>query len=127
MKERIDLYKDHEAKCKEQIQRCSKVHGNLVVIDLRDEETIWAGNCSIIYALYPQCNLSIHILWGLKKQNTVFATGKSIFDRSSATNVGNLMLSYGGGGHAVAGTCQIDTDRADGVLQELITKINADG
>lgn len=125
--ERSELYFEHEAKFKDQIQRCAKVYGNLVVLDLRHEETIFAGNRFVIYALFPQCNISIHVLWGLKQQNTVFATGKSIFDRRSATNVGELMLQYGGGGHLAAGTCQVDNDKADAVLPELIAKINADG
>ena len=127
VKERVDLYFEHEPKAVEQIQRCSTVHKNLVVLDLRNEETIYATNRFMIYALFPQTNISIHILWGVQKQNTVFATGKSILDRGSKTNVGELMLTYGGGGHHAAGTCQIANDKAEGVLQELIAKINADG
>ena len=127
VKERVDVYFEHEEKFKAQIQRCATVHKNLVVLDLRTEETIWAGNRFMIYALYPQCNISIHVLWGLKQQNTVFATGKSIFDRGSKTNVGELMLKYGGGGHQAAGTCQVANDRAVEVLQELVDQINADG
>jgi nanoRNase/pAp phosphatase (c-di-AMP/oligoRNAs hydrolase) len=57
----------------------------------------------------------------------VFAVGKSILDRSSRTDVGTLMLAYGGGGHEAAGTCQIDNDRAAAAQQELIGRINADG
>lgn len=124
--ERVDLYRAHEAKAKEQIRRCSTVHDNLVVLDLREEETIYATNRFMIYALFPQCNISIHVMWGLKKQNTVFAIGKSILDRSSNTNVGELCLSYYGGGHSAAGTCQVDNHEAPMVLQELIAKINAD-
>ncbi len=127
VKERVELYFEQEALFKEQVERCATVHGNLVVLDLRDEETIHAGNRFVIYALYPQCNISIHVLWGLKQQNTVFATGKSIFDRSSKTNVGKLMLKYDGGGHQAAGTCQINNDMAEQTLQELIRQINADG
>ena len=67
----------------EQTLRCATVHGNLVVLDLRDEEVIHPTNRFMIYALFPQCNISIHVLWGCKQQNTVFATGKSILDRSS--------------------------------------------
>lgn len=81
----------------------------------------------MIYAMYPQCNISIHVLWGFKKQNTVFAVGKSIVKRDSKTNVGELMLKYGGGGHTAAGTCQIDHDKAPEVLQELIDQITKDG
>ena len=127
VKERVDLYFEHAAKAKEQIQRCTTVHKNLAVLDLRDEETIWATNRFMIYALFPQTNISIHVLWGVQKQNTVFATGKSILDRSSKTNVGELMLQYGGGGHPAAGTCQVDNDKAVDTLAALIARINADG
>lgn len=127
VKERVDLYFEHAPKFREQLERCGAVHGNLVVLDLRKEETIYAGNRFLIYALYPSCNISIHVMWGLKQQNTVFATGKSILDRSSKTNVGELMLKYGGGGHEAAGTCQVDNDRAETVLTELIARITADG
>lgn len=127
VKERVDLYFDQETKAVEQIRRCSTVHGNLVVLDLREEETIWATNRFMIYALYPDCNISIHQMWGLKKQNTVFAVGKSILNRSSNTNVGELCLQYGGGGHLNAGTCQVDNDNAESALQEIVSKINADG
>ncbi len=125
--ERIDLYFEHTAQAREQIERCTKVHKNLAVLDLRGEETIFACNRFMIYAMYPETNISIHAMWGLQKQNTVFATGKSILDRSSKTNVGELMLKYGGGGHNAAGTCQIANDQAEAVLAELIAKINQDG
>lgn len=127
VKERVDLYFEHQMKFREQIERCSTVHGNLVVLDLRKEETIWAGNRFVVYALFPHCNISTHILWGKNKQNTVFAIGKSILNRTSKTHIGNLCLKYGGGGHEAAGTCQIENLRAEEVLQELIDKINADG
>lgn len=127
VKERVDLYREHEDKAKEQITRCATVHGNLVILDLRDEEQIWATNRFVIYALFPQCNISIHQMWGKQKQNVVFAIGKSILDRGSKTHVGELCLKYDGGGHIAAGTCQIDTDKADGVREELVTKITADG
>ena len=125
--ERVEFYQEHDALFKDQLERCATVHDNLVVLDLREEETIYAGNRFVIYAVYPQCNISIHEMWGLKKQNTVFAIGKSILDRSSKTNVGELCLSYGGGGHMAAGTCQVENDQSDSVLQELIGKITSDG
>ncbi len=125
--ERVALYHEQEVQFKEQLKRCSTVHGNLVVLDLRNEDVIHAGNRFMIYAVFPDCNISIHTLWGREKQNTVFATGKSIFDRSSKTSVGELMLKYNGGGHSAAGTCQVDNDKAEQVLGELIAAITADG
>jgi nanoRNase/pAp phosphatase (c-di-AMP/oligoRNAs hydrolase) len=127
VRERMDLYFEHEDKCREQINRCATVHNNLVVLDLRHEEIIYAGNRFVIYALFPEANISIHVLWGLKNQNTVLATGKSILNRTSNTKIGELMLHYGGGGHANAGTCQVENEQAETILQQLITRINADG
>jgi nanoRNase/pAp phosphatase (c-di-AMP/oligoRNAs hydrolase) len=123
IEERIELYRQHETQFREQLLRCSKVHRDLVVLDLRNEPTIFAGNRFMIYALFPQCRVSTHVLWGVKQQNTVFAIGKSIIDRSSPIDVGAICLSYGGGGHAAAGTCQVDNDRADAVMAELIGKL----
>ena len=125
VKERVELYFDHAVQAKAQIQRCATVHNKLVVLDLRNEDTIYATNRFMIYALFPQTNISIHVLWGVQKQNTVFATGKSILDRSSGINVGELMLKYGGGGHHAAGTCQVENDQADAKLKEIIAQINA--
>ena len=127
VKERVDLYLEHDAKAKEQIKRCATVHGNLVVLDLLEEETIYTTNRFVIYALYPESNISIHKMWGLKKQNTVFAIGKSILNRTSNTNVGELCLKYGGGGHMNAGTCQHENGQADQALQDIIKIINQDG
>ena len=127
VKERIEIYHAHADLAHDQLKRCSTVYNNLVVLDLRNEETIWATNRFMIYALYPQCNISIHVMWGVQKQNTVFATGKSILDRGSKTDVGALMLEFGGGGHNAAGTCQVDNDKAEDSLRTLIKRINADG
>jgi nanoRNase/pAp phosphatase (c-di-AMP/oligoRNAs hydrolase) len=69
----------------------------------------------------------MHVMWGKQKQNTVFAIGKSILNLGSKTDVGRLCLDYGGGGHTAAGTCQVETERAEEVMKELIAKITADG
>ena len=127
VKERVDLYREHHEKAVEQIKSCSTVHGNVVVLDLRQEEMIYACNRFLIYALFPETNISVHVIWGVKKQNTVLAVGKSIFNRTSKTNIGDLMLKRGGGGHENSGTCQVDNDQSDKVLAELIEQMTADG
>ena len=125
--ERAALYREHAAAAQQQLFGRSAVHRNLVVVDLRRDEIVHPTNRFMVYALYPDCNLSLHVLWGLRRQNTVFAMGKSIVTRSSRTDVGALMLSYGGGGHAAAGTCQVANAEAERVLGELIARVNADG
>jgi nanoRNase/pAp phosphatase (c-di-AMP/oligoRNAs hydrolase) len=55
----------------------------------------------------------------------VLAVGKSILNRTSGADIGALMLSYRGGGHANAGTCQVAHDEADRVVEELVGQLNA--
>jgi nanoRNase/pAp phosphatase (c-di-AMP/oligoRNAs hydrolase) len=125
IKERVDLYRQHESRFREQLLRCARVHQDLVALDLRNEETIYAGNRFMAYALFPKCRVSMHVLWGIKQQNTVFAIGKSIIDRTSPVDIGALCLTYGGGGHIAAGTCQIDNARAADIMAELIGKLTS--
>ncbi len=121
--ERVELYREHSAKFADQIKRCTTIYGETAVLDLRGEETIYAGNRFMIYALFPDVTVSMHVLWGREKQNTVFAVGKSIIKRSSRANIGKLMLEYGGGGHIAAGTCQVANDQAEQVKDDLVKKL----
>ena len=96
----------------------------MVVLDLRNEETIYAGNRFMIYALYPETEISVHVAWGFQKQNTAVMIGKSILNKASQVNIGELCLRYGGGGHRNAGTCQLDNDTVDKQLPEIIAALN---
>lgn len=68
--------------------------------------------------------MSIHVMWGLKQQNTVFTIGASIVNRSSTINIGEFCLAYGGGGHRNAGTCQVANEVAGKTLKEIIEKMH---
>ena len=120
VKERVELFFVQQEIFKRQIQNCAEVYDKLVIVNLQNEDTIYAGNRFMVYALYPECNISIHQMWGRQKQNSVFAVGKSVLNRTCPINIGELMLRYEGGGHANAGTCQIDNAQAVEVKQELI-------
>ena len=123
VKERVELYFVQQEIFKRQIQHCAEVYDKLVIVNLQNEETIYAGNRFMVYALYPDCNISIHQMWGRQKQNCVFAVGKSVLNRTCSINIGELMLRYEGCGHANAGTCQINNEQAEEVKQELIDVI----
>jgi len=125
VKERVDLFFTQHEAFRAQLQRVATVHDNLVVLDLRNEEVIYAGNRFVVYAMFPQCDLSMHVMWGREKMNTVYTVGKSIFDRRNKVDVGALMLQYGGGGHHAAGTCQGPNETADALKTELIGKLVA--
>lgn len=124
IKERVDLYFEQEKLFKEQLQRIAKVDGDCVILDLRNEEVIHAGNRFMIYALYPEAKYSVHVVWGFKKQNTAVMIGKSIINKSGVVDIGQLCLAYGGGGHHNAGTCQLSNDDVDTLLPSIIMAIN---
>jgi len=123
VKERVNLFFEYEEQFKQQLQTCGEVYDNILVVRLKDEEMIYPGNRFMKYALFPDTNISVQVIWGLKKQNTVFTVGKSIFNKSSDVNIGELMLEYGGGGHRNAGTCQVENDVAEEKLAEIIEKL----
>ncbi len=125
VQERVLRYNQQEALYKQMIQANSRVDGKVLIIDLRHEDEIVTGNRFVEYSLFPDVITSVRILWGLNKQNTVFAVGHSIINRASKVNVGSLMLKNGGGGHFQVGTCQVDNERVDEALQEVVAALNA--
>ena len=124
VKERVDLYFEQAELFVEQLKRIAVLHDKVVVLDLRDEEIIHAGNRFMIYALFPETQISVHVAWGFRKQNTAVMIGKSIINKGSTVDIGELCLKYGGGGHHNAGTCQLDNDIVDRELPEIISALN---
>ena len=124
VKERVVLYFEQADLFTEQLKRIAKVHGKVVVLDLREEEIIHAGNRFMIYALYPETQISVHVAWGFRKQNTAVMIGKSIVNKASDADIGELCLKYGGGGHRNAGTCQLENDEVDAKLPDIIAALN---
>ncbi len=127
VKERVQRYFEQEGPYKEMLKAHSHADGNVIILDLRDVDEILSGNRFIIYTLYPEQNISVRVIWGKGKQNTVFTVGHSIINRTSKTDVGSLMLKYGGGGHRTVGTCQVPHDESDKALKDLVEKMKKDG
>jgi nanoRNase/pAp phosphatase (c-di-AMP/oligoRNAs hydrolase) len=123
--ERAELYRAQSELFVEQLHRVSRQHRDVVVVDLRDEEVICAGNRFMVYALFPEARISVHVIWGKQKLNTVLAVGKSILDRSSPVDIGSVMLRYGGGGHVAAGTCQVAHAESERALAEILAAVSA--
>ncbi|MEF2229523.1 MAG: exopolyphosphatase [Pseudodesulfovibrio sp.] len=127
VRQRIEKYHKDEPKFIQMLKDSATVYGNAVVLDLRDQDPIYCGSRFMVYTLFPDCNVSIRVIWGFKRQNVVFTVGHSILNRTSKTDVGKLMLSLGGGGHRAVGTCQVTEAEVSSTLKKLIEKINADG
>ncbi|KEO81993.1 exopolyphosphatase [Tumebacillus flagellatus] len=127
VKERVDRYFELDREFRAMLLQYTRTDGNVIITDLRGVETIYPGNRFMVYALFPEQNISIWAIDGKAKQNAVFACGHSIINRTSQTDVGALMLANGGGGHKPAGTCQVPYAEADTVLQQLIDTMKANG
>jgi len=108
---------------KAQLLRCASVHKNLVVVDLRREATIYPGNRFMLYALFPECNVSLQIMRHHAGAGTCFVAGKSFLDRSLDLDIGSIMKRHGGDGHRNAGACEVAREQADAVADSLIRSL----
>jgi nanoRNase/pAp phosphatase (c-di-AMP/oligoRNAs hydrolase) len=124
VKERVDMYFEQQELFKQQLKDTIVIHDKVGVIDLRPLETIYTGNRFMVYALYPEIEISVHVAWGFKKQNTAVMIGKSIVNKAGTIDIRQLCLDYGGGGHPNAGTCQLDNDKVDAMLPDIIAVLN---
>lgn len=124
VRERVDLYHSHCERYIEQIARCSGLYGRVAVIDLRDEQVIWCGNRFLVYALIPDCNISVHLIRSRIPGRTVIAIGKSIFNRTNPVDIGHVTVPFGGGGHSAAGTCQVPAGDIETLLPGIIDQLN---
>lgn len=125
VKERVDRYNELYEPFKDMLEKHTRIEGNVIITDLRDVETILPGNRFVIYALYPEQNVSLWIVDGFKKQNCSIACGRSILNKTSTVHIGHLLREYGGGGHEAAGTCQVSYDDVESVTSELVKTFNA--
>lgn len=125
--ERIERYFAHEPKFKDLLLQHTTMDANVVVTDLRGVFEFPAGNRFMIHALYPETNIAMRIIDGKGKDNVVITLGHSIFVRNCQTDVGALMLSYGGGGHKPAGTCQVSYEDSNRVIGEIVEALKKNG
>jgi len=123
VKERIDVYFEQQGLFTEMVKKHAKIEGNAIYIDLRDTETIYAGNRFLLYSLFPEQNISLWVVDGKKKVNTVITAGYSIVNKTAKVDIGSLMLKYGGGGHRSVGTCQVAFEDTDRVIGEILAAV----
>ena len=127
VKERLERYWEQDGLFREMIKAYTQLHGNVIVTDLRNVSPIYSGNRFLIYAIYPEQNISIWIVDGRGKKNAAVAIGHSILNRTSNTDVGALCLKNNGGGHKQVGTCQMLYDDCDRIVKECIEQMNREG
>jgi len=123
VKERVDVYFEQQEDFTEMVEKYARIEGSAIYVDLRDVETIAAGNRFLLYTLFPEQNISMWVVDGKKSENTVITVGHSIINKNSTVDVGSLMLKYGGGGHKAVGTCQVPSEDTDRVVREIMAVI----
>jgi hypothetical protein len=127
VQERVVKIREQDAQFREATLAKSRLDGNVVFTDFRDVSRLPVGNRFIVYTLFPQSNISLRVHWGPSREHVAAAVGHSIFNRTSRTNVGELMSRYGGGGHRGAGTCLLPAAKADALVTEMIETMKKDG
>ena len=121
--ERTNRYFEHQKVFSDMLRRTCKIDGNVIVTNLLNEEVIYCGNRFLVYALYPEQNIEVRLIWGKEKQSVFLNCGHSILNRTSKTNVGDLMLKFDGGGHDKVGSCQIKTDEWEQAFEKVVNSI----
>ncbi|HCC37127.1 MAG TPA: exopolyphosphatase, partial [Treponema sp.] len=81
VKERLDVYYDQVTLFREMLSHHAKIDGNVLVVDLRGVDPIYAGNRFLLYTIYPEQNISVWIIDGKGNVNTAITVGYSIINR----------------------------------------------
>ncbi len=127
VQERIGRYFDQQDRFVQMLSNCCTLTDNVIITDLTDQETVFSGNRFLVYALYTEQNVEVRAMWGKDQQNVVLACGHSILNRTCQTNIGELMLEYGGGGHRKVGTCQVPVDSWVNDMMEIVETLKQNG
>jgi hypothetical protein len=126
VKKRCDLLDSESERFCQELRSHSRVDGNVVVTDFRELDHTPIGNRFLIYALYPEINVSVRIHWGPNRAFPMLLLGHSIFRRTCKTNVGELAARYGGGGHRGAGSIPLMED-PEQQIRMILAELKANG
>lgn len=126
VKRRCDILDSENERFIEELKAYSRIDGNVVITDFRPLDHVPIGNRFLVYAIYPEANVSVRIHWGPNRQFPMLLVGHSIFNRTCRTNVGELAARYGGGGHKGAGSIPL-MDEPDQQIRMVIAELKGNG
>jgi len=127
VQKRVERIRNDNEAFRLMLKRNSFQMSNVVITDLREADSLPAGNRFLIYTLFPESNVSLRVHWGPAHKSVIAAVGHSIFNRTCQTSVGELMSKFGGGGHRGAGTCVIPLEIAAEAIDEILFELQANG
>lgn len=123
---RCELMEKEDARFREALKKHSRVDDNVVITDFRGVDPVPVGNRFLVYALFPEPNVSIRLHWGPGREFPMVLIGHSIFNRTCNTNVGELAARYGGGGHPGAGSVPL-MENPEQQIQLILAELKANG
>ena len=110
---------------REALESYSRLEGNVIVTDFRSLDEVPVGNRFLVYAVFPEANVSLRLHWGPRHETVIAVIGHSIFDRGCTTDVGGLSARFGGGGLRGSGSIQLEPETADEVVDVLINELRS--
>jgi hypothetical protein len=126
VRKRCELLEGENEQFCQDLRAFSRVDHNVVVTDFRELDHTPIGNRFLVYALFPEVNVSARIHWGPNRSFPMLLLGHSIFRRTCRTNVGELAARYGGGGHTGAGSIPLMSE-PDQQIQMVVGELKANG
>jgi len=126
VKHLTDRLRAEDQQFRQALLKHSRFDGNVIVTDFRGIE-VPAGNRFLIYTLFPDANVSVRLFDSPDGKISTISVGHSIFNRTCQTNVGKLLVEYGGGGHRGVGTAQFPRAQAEAKFREIIERLKEAG
>jgi hypothetical protein len=126
VRKRCELLEGENEQFCQDLRAYSRVDHNVVITDFRELDHTPIGNRFLVYALFPEVNVSARIHWGPNRSFPMLLLGHSIFRRTCRTNVGELAARYGGGGHTGAGSIPLMSE-PDQQIQMVVGELKANG
>ncbi len=103
------------------LRQHTKLLHNISITDFRSLDIVPHGNRFLSYSLFPDSIASLKIRFGGTKNEFVqISIGRSIFNPGCNVNIGKLLAQFGGGGHAGAGGCTLDSKTADTDIEKIL-------
>jgi len=124
---RASLLRENNLAFLDLLKKHSRVDGNVIITDFRDLDTAPIGNRFLVYALFPEANVSLRLQWGPEKKFVAASLGHHIFNRTCATHCGQLASDFGGGGHMGAAACPLDAAKAEEEITEIVRRLKEAG
>jgi hypothetical protein len=122
VKKRTDRVLKEQQEFKSILGGRAKLDGNVIVVDFRNMPEKPVGNRFLVYTMFPEGNVEMRLFDG-HKGAVVVAAGHSIFNRTCNVNIGELLKTYGGGGHRGAGTTQLPPETAEAQMAEILATL----